>query len=240
MTTLAAALCAHRAALGLTQAGLARQAGCTRQYVAQLERGERTQPSAAISLGLCRALGLQGAEKQAFLLLCGHPESEPSPRDVGPVDAVAAKLLALIPAPALLHDGTWHIRMLNAPAQALLGELGFTVRPGVSLLSLVFAEKHRDHFPAWEPWARYVLAQFKRDSLSLSHTPAHAELLRELRALPDFSRLWRHVTPAQDGAPLMPIRYAPPQAPHLTFMLARVQFVGTPELWGIVFLPEEG
>ncbi len=145
-----------------------------------------------------------------------------------------------------MAHGPWLIRIpLNsctvgkAPPVHPYRGIRITARPGVSLLSLVFAEKHRDHFPAWEPWARYVLAQFKRDSLSLSHTPAHAELLRELRALPDFSRLWRHVTPAQDVTPLMPIRYAPPRAPHLTFTLVRVQFVGTPELWGIVFLPEE-
>ena len=238
MNTLAAALRTHRAALGLTQAALARQAGCTRQYVAQLERGERARPSAAVSLGLGRALGLRGAEREAFLSLCGHPAAEPSPREPGEVDAVAGELLAQLPVPAVLHDGTWHMRRLNAPAQAYLERLGFTARPGVSLLSLVFDPERRAHFPGWEPWARYVLAQFKRDSGRLSRTPAHAELLRELRTLPDFSRLWRHVSPAHDDTPLMPVRYAAPGEPELVFTLVRMQFVGTPELWGIVFLPE--
>lgn len=230
----------QRARLGLTQAALARRAGCTRQYIALLERGERANPSAAVALGLSRALGLGGEKKRDFLALCGHPVGEAAPRETGEVDEVAAHLLAQIPAPAILHDGTWHMRRLNAPAAATLAALGFEAREGVSLLSLAFDPRHRAHFPGWEPWARYLLAQFKRDSLPLSRTHAHAALLRELRALPDFTRLWRSVTPADDATPLMSIRYAAPGGPVLTFTLVRMQFVGTPELWGIVFLPGEG
>ncbi len=235
--SLAQALMARRLALEITQAALARQVGCTRQYVAQLERGERTRPSAALSLELAHALGLRGPEKQDFLVLCGHAAGESAPGEPGEVDAVAVQLLSLLPAPAVLHDGTWHMRALNPAAVATLGQLGFDARIGVSLLSLVFDPRHRAHFPGWEPWARYVLAQFKRDSLRLSRSPAYTELLRTLRPLPDFTRLWRHVTPADDAAPLMPIRYGPPGAPELVFTLVRMQFVGTPELWGIVFLP---
>lgn len=234
---LAEAVRERRQDLGLTQAALARQAGCTRQYIAQLERGERSRPSAAVCLGLARALGLSGAARAEFLALAGHAPDEAAPRDTGEVSAVAAELLELLPAPALLHDGTWHIRLLNRAAQETLHALGFAAQPGRSLLSLVFEERHRPYFPQWEPWARYVLAQFKRDSLPLSRTPAHAALLAELRALTDFPRLWRHVSPAAADAPLMPIIYCPPGQPPLTFTLTRMQFVGTPELWGIVFLP---
>ena len=124
----------------------------------------------------------------------------------------------------------------EAMVQDTLRALGIAAQPGRSLLSLVFEERYRPFFPQWEPWARYVLAQFKRDSLPLSRTPVHAALLAELRALPDFPRLWRHVSPAAADAPLMPVVYRPPGQPPLTFTLTRVQFVGTPELWGIVFL----
>lgn len=55
--SLAEALAQRRTALGLTQADLARQAGCTRQYVAQLERGERTRPSMTVASGLARGQG---------------------------------------------------------------------------------------------------------------------------------------------------------------------------------------
>ncbi|WP_291423286.1 helix-turn-helix domain-containing protein [Deinococcus sp.] len=163
-------LIARRLSLGLTQAALARQVGCTRQYVAQLERGERTRPSAALSLELAHALMLRGPEKQDFLALCGHAAGESSPSEPGEVDAVAVQLLSLLPPPAVLHDGTWHMRALNSAAVAMLSGLGFDARTGVSLLSLVFDPRHRVHFPGWEPWARYVLAQFKRDSLRRTAT----------------------------------------------------------------------
>lgn len=190
-----------------------------------------------VASGLARGLRLTGIQRRAWLLLAGYTDAEPAPREGVAVDRMAADLLALIPVPAALHDGTWHISLLNAAAREVLTHLGFGGEPGRSLLFMVFDERHRAHYPQWEPWARYVLAQFKRDSAPLSHTPAYTDLLRELRTLKDFTRLWRHVDPAEDTTPMMPIQYQLPGQPTLTFTLARMQFVNTPELWGIVFLP---
>lgn len=237
--SLAEFLRERRGALGLSQAAVARQAGCTRQYVAQLERAERSRPSPEMVQALARALALEGPARRAFWLVCGQGwEAAPAPSPTPPVSEVAARLIDSVPVPALLHDGCWRIGYHNAVLSRFLSALGSETRLGRSMLALAFDPWHRPAVPQWEAWARYLLAQFKRDSAALSGTAIHAELLRELRALPDFRRLWRSTEPADERTPLMPLHYQLPGAPALAFTVSRWQFVETPDLWGVVFLPE--
>ncbi|MFC5847374.1 helix-turn-helix domain-containing protein [Deinococcus petrolearius] len=239
-TTFALLLKRLRAARGFSQGGLAVRARCTRPYISQLERGERRRPSRDLALHLAHALGLHGEERRAFLASAGHPESETTPGGPGAgVGALAARVVDTLPCPGVLHDSTWTIHHANRTAQAMFGAVGRGVRPGLSLLELVFDVGYRAHFPAWEPWARYMLAQFKRDSLHVRRDGAYHALLARLGLLPDFLRLWRHVEPATDTTPVMPVTFA--LTPYGTFHLnvVRMQFVNTPELWGVVFLPED-
>jgi len=239
-TTFAQLLERLRLERGYSQGGLAARARCTRPYITQLERSERTRPSRTLALQLAHALDLRGPDRRAFLAAAGHPESETPPgREEEDVADLAARMVDAIPSPSVLHDSTWTVLHANRIAVQMFVAMGRGVHPGMSLLELVFDPGYREHFPAWEPWARYMLAQFKRDSLHVRRGETYHRLHARLQLLPDFPRLWRHVEPAADATPVMPVAFA--LSPYGVFHLnvIRMQFVNTPELWGVVFLPED-
>jgi transcriptional regulator with XRE-family HTH domain len=64
---------AYRLRRGLSQAVLAELAGCSRQYVAQLESGQRRAPSPRMVSALADALQLRGTERQLFFENAGLP-----------------------------------------------------------------------------------------------------------------------------------------------------------------------
>ncbi|SEJ52887.1 Transcriptional regulator, contains XRE-family HTH domain [Deinococcus reticulitermitis] len=234
----AALLLARRRAAGLSQAELAELARCTRPYVSQLERAARSRPSRQVALNLADALGVRGPERSEFLSAAGWPELERSlSPELGEVDALARRVVEGSRLPGVLHDSRWTILFHNALAGALFGALGEPLVPGRSLLDQVFSPRHRRRIPGWDAWARSLLAQFKRDSAHLRHTPAQRALLGELRALPDFPRLWAGVEAAPDVTPVMPVDFVltPPGAVRLH--IVRQQFVGLPELWSVAFVP---
>lgn len=235
--SFAARLARHRQDSGLSQALLARRAGCTRQYIAQLERGERARPSAEVAHALARALELAGIEREVFLLSAGLARPDTPPAPTPPMSRVAVRMLERLPLPALLHGGCWRVGYVNPPLTGTFSALGIEVGAGASLLALAFAPRLRPHFPDWEPWVRRLVAQFKRDSAPLCGTPAHHALLQELRPLPDFRHIWQSTDPADERLPLLPLDYRQ-DGQHVTFTISRLQFVETPHLWGVVLLPE--
>jgi len=239
-TELSPLIARLRHELALSQGQLAARAFCTRQYITQLEHGTRTRPSRDLATRLANALGLTGDPRRAFLAAAGHPDPEPAPAEPNAdVSALAAALMTDTPYPSLLHDSTWTVRHANQLALRMFTVTGRVLDPGVSLLELVFDTTYRQHFPAWEPWARYMLAQFKRDSRTTLAGDRHHDLLTRLRATQDFARLWRHVDPAPDATPIMPVAFT--QVPYgtLHFDVVRMQFVNTPEVWGVVFMPAD-
>lgn len=234
----AALLLAKRRAAGLSQAELAELARCTRPYVSQLERATRSHPSRQVALHLADALGLQGSVRAGFLSAAGWPNLEVGLTPaLGEVDALARRLVEHSRLPGVLHDSRWIILFHNALAEALFAALGEPLIAGRSLLGQVFSPRHRRRIPGWEDWARSLLAQFKRDSAHLRHTPAQRESLEELRALPDFARLWAQVEAAPDVTPVMPVDFMLTPPHSLRLQVVRQQFVGLPELWSVAFVP---
>lgn len=233
----AALLLARRRAAGLSQAELAELARCTRPYVSQLERAARSHPSRPVALHLAEALGLRGPERAGFLSAAGWPPLEGGlVPEVGEVDVLARRLVEHSRLPGVLHDSRWRVLFYNGFAGALFGALGEPLTVGRSLLEQVFSLRHRRRIPDWEGWACSLLAQFKRDSAHLRHTAAQRELLGDLRAFPDFPRLWAQVEAAPDGTPVMPVDFTLTPRP-LRLQVVRQQFVGLPELWSVAFVP---
>lgn len=238
--TFAALLSGLRERQSLSQGALARLARCTRPYIGQLERGERQRPSERLARQLADALHLQGQDRLAFLVAAGcAPLAPETPLNVEePVlNRYARALVKGSVYPGVLHDSQWSVLYSNAAAYGLFRELGDPLVPGESLLGQVFSPHYRSRIPDWEAWARAMLAQFKRDSGHLSHTPAQQALLVRLHALPDFPRLWRHVEASADTTPAMPLALSLPGHGPLHLEVLRLQVVGLPELWLVTFLP---
>ena len=224
----------------LSQGGLARLARCTRPYIGQLERGERTRPSERLARQLADAFHLLGQERRAFLAAAGWPSAEVRLGVEPPeLNRYARALVEGTGYPGVLHDSQWVVQHANRQARALFSELGEPLGTGQCLLVQVFSSLYRTRIPDWEAWARAMLSQFKRDSAHLSGSAGQQEVLAGLRSLPDFARLWSSVEAAGDPTPTMPVEVALPRIGLIRLEVIRLQFVGLPELWQVSFLPAD-
>lgn len=262
-------LARHRTRLGLSQAGLAGLAGCSRQYVAQLEAGRKLHPSLRSTHALANALQLAGEERGRFFAAAGHllqpaaaeaaarvpagpalaDGTRPSAVEAAEVEAGPAlvrfdELVAMsveaaraTRLPAYVHDSLWRLRGWNDAALELFEVTPAGLAPGrLSILDFLFDPAYRERFLHWEQLARAALAQFKRDSRARLRHPEAAALLRRLRRLPDFRRLWRAVEVAPDGAPTLAVTLERPGGvTHLRVLRLRV--LDHPDVWFNVFLP---
>lgn len=236
---LAALVAAHRRRLGLSQSALAAMAGCSRQYVGQLEAGKRRRPSLFMVRSLADALDLDGADRGAFFAVAGYPPDANPPR----ADPFAALPLILEAAgairyPAYVHDSLWRLFGWNRAAERLFEvDPASIVQGATSLLEFVFDPLYRVRFPGWEPWARTVLAQFKRDARAALRHPDGHDLLRNLRRAPDFVRLWRTVEPAPSDAPAIVLRLRHDRYGLLHLQALRALSPARPWMWLNIFIP---
>lgn len=236
----------------MSQAALAGLAGCSRQYVAQLEAGRRRRPSLRSTHALANALQLAGEERRAFFAAAGHgagagplpPAGAASPDSPGPerfaelmtMSVAAAQATRL---PAYVHDSLWRLHGWNRRAVELFEVDPGRVVPGeLSILDFLFDAGYRRRFLRWETLARAALAQFKRDSRARIRQPEAAALLRRLRRLPDFRRLWATVEAAPDGAPTLAfsLRHA---GLVLHLRVLRLRVLDHADVWFNVFLPAD-
>lgn len=92
----------HRAAAGLSQAGLADRAGLSPQAVGSLERGRRTRPRRHTVLSLADALGLDGVKRKELLIsasAAGHRRrhGRARPDDTAAVEVEQADAIPVVP-----------------------------------------------------------------------------------------------------------------------------------------------
>lgn len=238
--SFAALLERHRRRLALSQGVLASSAGCSRQYVAQLEAGRRQRPSRALVRRLADALMLRGADRERFFQAAGHaPETDATPAEWHDSLSPATEFVQIIRYPAYVHDRLWRLYGWNRAAELLFEvDPASVVQGATSLLEFVFDPVYRRRFAGWEPWARSVLAQFKHDSLASLRRPTSHGLVRRLRNLPDFTRLWRAVDPASNDASVITMQFRHSRFGLLSLRALRLLCPGPPALWVNIFLPE--
>ena len=223
----------------LSQQALAELAGCTRQYVGQLESGQRSHPSYRIATGLVNALGLGGSLRLEFLELAGYGNRDEFLADRQQLTHMALSTIDSMSYPAFIHDNLWRLYGWNSKAEELFGvSPSQIVLYSTSLMEFIFDPTYRHHIVPWKSWAQIALRQFRHDCQTILHFPSSRELMKRLRRLPDFRRMWNACDPVTAGAPLLPLTFhTNHKAIQLT--IVRMHFPGPPHLWINVFLPLE-
>jgi transcriptional regulator with XRE-family HTH domain len=232
----------YRAAMSQRQ--LAEAAGCSRQYVEQLEGGRRRSPSFRTVRSLADALGLAGAARRRFFT-AARLDHDTDEAGSGPPMEVLHQLAAETVA-GLRHPAY----VLVGPFQRLIGwnqmarhafETDLPRRAGgpASLLELIFEARVRARIEPWEPLARLVMAEFKRDTRHLSHRDDYKAFVSRLRRLADFARLLRTVQPAERGTPTVTFRLAHSRLGPLHLRAVVTLFPETREVRIVGFVPAD-
>jgi len=173
----------------LSQAALADAAEVSTRHLSCLETG-RSAPSRTMVLVLGSALEMPLRERNLLLAAAGYAAAYRS-RDLddpemAPVrDALARILEAVRPAPSIVVDRRWRVRMQNAPATRLM--MHFLV-PDPALaayadnpLHLLFHPRGLRRFLVnWPDVARATLAHLRQDILLDPGDDGPAALLEEL------------------------------------------------------------
>lgn len=155
----------------------------------------RNNPSQHVVHSIARALELPNPERQqlytAFTQLTGQ-QIDDSSLDTTLLDlGHLAELLVLNTSyPAHSLDRLWYLHSWNKAALILFEVNEETARSRrTHLLEQVFGVRSRQHFHGWESLARRLVSDFQYNTRTLTHLPEYKELLKKLRALPEFRRI---------------------------------------------------
>ena len=107
---------------GLRREEVAQLAGVSLDYLARLEQGRATNPSASVLASLARALRVSDEERAHLFRLAGHaePSAETINRHIPP--RVQRLLDRLTDVPVMVLDSSWQILAANGLAGALIGD----------------------------------------------------------------------------------------------------------------------
>ena len=236
----------YRRQRGMSQGQLAQAARLSRTYVYHLETGQRCHPSAHVARVLARALELRGVERrqffEAFYSLTGeHAEDTTEERELLDLNELAALLVHNIAYPAHSLDRLWYIRAWNRPSGDLfeLQKHGFALPDGppTHLLAIIFDPGYRTRFRPWESLARRVLSDFKFNVSAYTYLPEYRALMRDLRKLPDFTRIANSSEPGGIPAPSFVFEMKHSRLGWLTLRTSLTVFSGAPEYPIVMYLP---
>lgn len=182
---------------GLRREELAQLGGVSLDYLARLEQGRATNPSASVLASLARALRLSDEERAHLFRVAGQaePSSGTIDRHIGP--SVQRLLDRLGDVPVMVIDASWQLIAANGLAGALIGDLSTA-----SGRERNFAWRHFTGAPSRLVRTEAEEAEGETEVVAdlhdaLGRYPADselAELISDLRAAsPRFAELWeRH------------------------------------------------
>ena len=111
-----------RRAPGLRREEVAHLAGVSVDYLARLEQGRATKPSASVLAPLARALRLSEEERAHLFRVSGHAEPDAGRMRRHVTPSMQRVMDRLADAPLLVIDAGWQIIAANPLANALLGD----------------------------------------------------------------------------------------------------------------------
>lgn len=176
---------------GLRREEMAQIAGLSVTWYSWIEQARDVSLSASAIGRLARALALPPAERAYLFELAGRRDPTPPEPDAPEALAPLRRMIAALPFPAYLLDGTWTARAWN-PAAAVLFRGWLDQEGDRNLLRFIFlAPAAVALIPDHEERARRVLAEFRADTSRHIAEPALADLVADLLARsPLFARCW--------------------------------------------------
>ncbi|WP_454195598.1 helix-turn-helix transcriptional regulator [Nocardia sp. Marseille-Q1738] len=192
---------------GLRREEVAVRAGVSADYLARLEQGRDTNPSAAVIDALASALLLRGDDRQYFNMLalasgnesrCAQcPGSESTEQVAATIETI---LHALQPTPAFVVGRKLNVLGWNeawADFVAPLGLLDGPDQPNLAWYTFMHPAARRV-LRNWEHAADTFTAALCRAKLLRPSDDSLLEMIETLRRLPDFADRWK---PHRVGAP---------------------------------------
>ncbi|NUS43075.1 MAG: helix-turn-helix domain-containing protein [Mycobacteriaceae bacterium] len=205
--SLAALLRSTRTRAGLPREQVARAASVSVSYLAQLENGEKSRPSAEMLRALATALGMDATTLCYAFALAGVDDGSGGPVDEA--DPITADMRA-----TLEHFGPTMAAYMNSATDLLAGNRSyFDALPGLridgNLLHWMFTSAAaRRAFADWRSEATYIVAMFRSVVAAFPERSERVQqLLDSLADSPDFVDVWNggHVTYAR-REPLLGLR----------------------------------
>jgi len=230
----------YRAAMSQRQ--LAEAAGCSRQYVEQLESGRRRAPSARTVRALADALRLEGAERRRLFAAASLEDgASASATPLEALQELAESTIAALRYPAYVLVGPFqYVSAWNAMAGPVFEiSLNQPPRGATSLLELVFEAPLRVRIDPWGRLAQLLVAAFKRDTRHLTHRPEYKPFVARLRRLPDLAGLLRSVPPADHSSSSIPFILNHTRLGPLSLRAAVTLFPESHEIRIVGFVPED-
>ncbi|WP_330228866.1 helix-turn-helix transcriptional regulator [Nocardia sp. NBC_00508] len=186
---------------GLRREEVAVRAGVSADYLARLEQGRDTNPSAAVLDALANALLLRGEDRQYFNMLalasgnesrCSQFAGSESAEDQVPA-TIEAILRALQPTPAFVVGRKLDVLGWNqawADFVAPLGLLDGPDQPNLAWYTFMHPAARRV-LHNWEHAADTFSAALCRAKLHRPGDDSLLEMIEALRGIPDFTDRWK-------------------------------------------------
>ena len=215
---------------GTSQLDLASAAATTPRYVSFVETG-RAHPTRHMVVRLARALDVPLRERNGLLLAAGYAPSYPHAELEAPELAqVSTALTAMLtrhePFPAVVLDRGWNVLRANKGATRLFGGLLAPAplpSPANVLRLMIEPGPVRDAVLNWPQVAPALLDRARREAVGGVLDLATAELVRELRALPEVAAAGE---PPTTSTPVLDVRFRWQQSEFAFFSV--VSTIGTP------------
>ncbi len=230
--TLGALLRHWRRVRGLSQLGLALEAGVSQRHLSFVETG-RSTPSRDTLGRLADALRIPFRDRNPLILAAGYaPDHVDEGLDTPEMRSVTLALERVLrqhePFPAFVLDRSWDVVIANDAARRFLGQffdLDALPKPR-NLLRIMFgADAMRPFVHQWEAVADALIGRVHREATGGVLDERTRALVDELMARPDVKPHWGRITPAA-GAPVVPIGFVRDGTVLNYFSLVSV--VGTP------------
>lgn len=174
---------------GLSQLGLALQAGSSSRHISFVETG-RSLPSRDMVLRLAEHLDVPVRERNALLVSAGYaPHYPETPLDSPALESLRAGLERMVsayePYPALAVDGTYQVLAANRGISLLLdGVAGRLLEPPLNAMRITLhPEGLAPRILNFREWRGHLLRQMERQ-LALLRSEALRSLYEEVTAFP--------------------------------------------------------
>jgi transcriptional regulator with XRE-family HTH domain len=181
---------------GLRREEVATLAGVSVDYLVRLEQGRDDHPSAEVLVALADAMRMSEDERRHLFHLGAIsmgaamcPAATPLAREVAPT--VVTLLERLHPTPVFVLGPLGDVLAWNDAWAAVVSALGMLDHAQPNLVRYVFLDpRSRDAFPTWWVAADEQVGRLRRATVRWEGDEAWAELIDELRRVPEFEVRW--------------------------------------------------